>query len=154
MEIVHWSWTVLLFLKYCISQNFHKVLYRLIILSELFVHKVTFQMDKTFNRTHDEDGGKRKEHWQHHCTTISPSSFQCDTKHSKWNLNTKFIFNDSSVVEHKRNKDKNVETRKTYQRISSMPNFDFLKLKDGMTDDDKLEDIMLKTMESEIDAWE
>ena len=123
-------------------------------LSELFVHKVTFQMDKTFNRTHDEDDGKRKEHWQHHCTTISPNSFQCDTKHSKWNLNTKFIFNDSSVVEHKRNKDKNVETRKTYQRISSMPNFDFLKLKDGMTDDDKLEDIMLKTMESEIDAWE
>ena len=52
------------------------------------------------------------------------------------------------------NTDKNVETRKTYQRIGQLPNMDFLKLKDGMTEDEELEDIMLKTIESEAEAWE
>ena len=124
------------------------------ILTEYFIHKVTFQMDKAFNRSQDEDDTKKSDYWQHRCTRLSSSSFQCDTKHRKWNLNTKFIFNGSSVIEHKRNTDKDVETRKTYQRIAQLPNMDFLKLKDGMTEDEELEDIMLKTIESEAEAWE
>ena len=111
-------------------------------------------MDKAFNRSQDEDDTKKIDYWTHHCTRLSSNSFQCDTKHRKWNLITTFLFNGSSVVEHKRNKDKNVETRKTYQRISLLPNFEFLKLKDGMTEDDELEDIMLKTLEAEADGWE
>ena len=111
-------------------------------------------MDKSFNRTYDEDDIRKSNYWQHHCTKISFKSFQCDTKHSKWNLNTKFIFNGSSVVERKRNKDKYVETMKTYQRITSSPNFALLKLKDGMTEDDELDKVMSKTIESEVEALE
>ena len=112
-------------------------------------------MDKSFNRSYEEDDVKKsKNYWQHYCTRLSFKSFQCDTKHSKWNLNTKFIFNGSSVVERKRNKDKNVETMKTYKRIATTPNFELLKLKDGMTEDDELDKVMSKMFESEVEALE
>ena len=122
------------------------------IFTEYFAHKVTFEMGKAFNRTYKQRN--ETHHWQHHCTRISRVSLECDTIHDDWNLNTNFVFNSTGVVEHKRNKDKNVATKKTYQRVSTPLNRALQNLKEGITEIKGNNQIMDGTIESDIDAWE
>ena len=112
-------------------------------------------MDKTFNRSYESL--EEMQSWQHHCTRISEASFQCDTKYKDWDLNTKFIFNGTSVVEHKTNKEKNVETKKTYQRVTSIPKGVVQNMKEGLTETghaNKVAKMISKTIEDAIDVFE
>ena len=121
--------------------------------SEYFVHKVTFEMDKMFNRTYDQDD--KTHHWQHRCSRISEISFECDTKYKDWALHTKFVFNGTNVIEHKTNKDKNVKTSKTYQRISLLSTGVLQTMKEGLTDTKHAKAIADELSKSEEDdAWD
>ena len=125
-----------------------------ILFADYFVHKVTFEMNKTFNRSYDSS---EQEYWQHHCTTISEVSFQCDTKYKQWDLNTKFIFNGTTVVEHKTNKEKNIETKKVYERVRNIPNGIIKNMKEGLTetlDANKVAKYITKAIEANIKAFE
>ena len=109
-------------------------------------------MDKAFNRTYNQSN--KTHHWQHHCTQTSRISFGCDTTYKDWDLNTKFVFNKTSMVEHKTNMDKNVATKKTYKRISSKPNDALQTLEEGITEINGGNERLDATIESDVDAWE
>ena len=117
-----------------------------------YVHKVTFKMDKTFNRSYERDDTVH--HSQHHCNRVSDYSFECDTTYKDWALNTRYIFNGNIVSEHKTNKNKNVKTIKTYQRISMLPDEAIKEIKEGMTNIKYNGEVKKEVIESRISAWE
>ena len=79
------------------------------------------------------------------------------SKYKEWDLNTKFIFNGTTVIEHKTNKEKNIETRKVYERVKNIPNGIIKNMKEGLTetlDANKVAKYITKAIEANIKAFE